>query len=255
MKNFILLPLLLLSAFYTIAQRSTIDYHDSIPMGKVTYMQITKNPLAKHKNGETILLFNRTKSLYIHTSYPKGYTSYQSELGIDVHDNGDPEGFPIYKMHIEKQIYYKTHTTIDKKKVVVRDTLGKIDWKILPEYKTLGRFKCQKAIGDFRGRTYEVWFSSEIPIPSGPHKLGGLPGLILEAQTLDGYVQFLFVNMEFSDTLNQYIVPPRGKYLKMNYEELHRAEDEFDAQYERERKARGVEITVSRDPGAIEIGN
>ncbi|HNL38731.1 MAG TPA: GLPGLI family protein [Saprospiraceae bacterium] len=206
-------------------------------------------------NGEATLLFNKSRSVYINNCAPKGYISYLTDSGTMVNESGDPEGFPIYKMHPEKQIYYKTHTVLSKKKAVVRDTLGAIPWEIFPEFKQFGPYSCQKAIGAFRGRTYEVWFAPDIPIPSGPYKLGGLPGLILEAQSIDGFVKFLFVKLEFSQATGSFIVPPHGKYLGLNYYELQIAEDEQSLQYEKEAKARGNEMTISRDPGAIEIGN
>jgi GLPGLI family protein len=64
----------------------------------------------------------------------------------------------------------------------VTESIPKIKWQISNEYKTLNSIKCQKAIGYFRGRNYEVWFANEIPVPFGPWKLNGLPGLILEAK-------------------------------------------------------------------------
>lgn len=65
---------------------------------------------------------------------------------------------------------------------IVKENLPKINWKIEDEFKTLSHIKCQKATGYFRGRTYSVWFAPSIPLPFGPWKLQGLPGLILEAQ-------------------------------------------------------------------------
>ena len=56
-----------------------------------------------------------------------------------------------------------------------------IDWKISEETKTMQDMVLQKAECDFRGRHYIAWFNPKIPIPDGPWKLRGLPGLILEA--------------------------------------------------------------------------
>lgn len=49
---------------------------------------------------------------------------------------------------------------------------------------------CRKATGYFRGRNYIAWFCSDIPIPYGPWKLGGLPGLIIKAYDSKGEISF-----------------------------------------------------------------
>ena len=53
-------------------------------------------------------------------------------------------------------------------------------WKIQPETKMFGNLKIQKATTTWSGRTWEAWFTPEIPFQEGPHKFGGLPGLIVE---------------------------------------------------------------------------
>ena len=72
----------------------------------------------------------------------------------------------------------------------VKDTARIISWELLPQTKNITSFKCQKAQGNFRGRTYTVWFTNDIPVSMGPWKLNGLPGLILEAT--DSLNQFQF---------------------------------------------------------------
>lgn len=52
-------------------------------------------------------------------------------------------------------------------------------WKLHNEVQTIGNFKCHKATTKFRGRKYEVWYTTEIPVNFGPWKFNGLPGLIL----------------------------------------------------------------------------
>ncbi|MFN8303826.1 MAG: GLPGLI family protein [Saprospiraceae bacterium] len=254
MKNIFILIYVLVSN-NIISQNSNISMGDSIPVGRVVYEQIIHSPYFKHLNGKAELCFNATRSSYSLCDIFKGNISYKAEDGLTVNDVGDSEGFPILKLHNERVIYYKTHTVIDKKMVVVRDTLGNIPWVIYNEFKRFGPYKCQKAIGYFRGRTYEAWFTPDIPIPSGPFKLGGLPGLILEAKSIDGQIEFLFSNLEFSPSLTQTIKVPHGKYLDMNYTDLQLEEERYMINWEKEAKARGSQITVSKAPGTIEIGN
>jgi len=77
-----------------------------------------------------------------------------------------------------------------QKNNLLKEDLPKIEWKIIDEFKTFNTLNCQKAVGYFRGRTYSVWFTSDIPLPFGPWKLNGLPGLIIEA--IDNKNQFYF---------------------------------------------------------------
>lgn len=72
-------------------------------------------------------------------------------------------------------------TSINNDKYIVSDS-RKMNWNILPEKKTINKFKTQKATLNFGGRTWTAWFTTEIPISDGPYKFHNLPGLIVKIE-------------------------------------------------------------------------
>jgi len=56
----------------------------------------------------------------------------------------------------------------------------KQQWIITDSIKNSNNLQVQKAITEFGGRSWIAWFSKDIPIPYGPYKFNGLPGLIME---------------------------------------------------------------------------
>ncbi|MDO5395786.1 MAG: GLPGLI family protein [Bacteroidales bacterium] len=80
--------------------------------------------------------------------------------------------------------------------LVYSDSMPNIEWEFLPDDNTsiLG-YECSKATTEFAGRQYTAWFTTEIPLPFGPYKFGGLPGLILKIA--DSEHQFIWEAMGF----------------------------------------------------------
>jgi len=68
------------------------------------------------------------------------------------------------------------------KDFLIKDTLKKQKWKIVMEQKVIKGYPCMKAVTEDTLYKVEVWFTSQIPVSSGPKGLYGLPGLILEAK-------------------------------------------------------------------------
>lgn len=79
-------------------------------------------------------------------------------------------------------------------------------------------YECFKATCNWRGRTWNVWFSPEIPLDNGPWKLSGLPGLILQAEDAIGQHAFKATGIVSS---NKEIIPNPGSYT---YESIPRVE-------------------------------
>ena len=77
----------------------------------------------------------------------------------------------------------------------IETAIPKIDWVIQTERRIVGGYSCQKAVGVFGGRTFYAWFAPDLPFHSGPWKLSGLPGLILEASDKDSELCFIFKDL------------------------------------------------------------
>jgi GLPGLI family protein len=112
----------------------------------------------------------------------------------------------------------------------VKDKARIISWELLNETKNINSFSCQKAIGNFRGRTYIVWFTNDIPVSLGPWKLNGLPGLILEATDSLNQYQFFAEKIELQMEVNTidtsgffnhtYITPIQERIIYVSFVEL-----------------------------------
>jgi hypothetical protein len=79
--------------------------------------------------------------------------------------------------------------------------------------------------------------------------LGGLPGLILEATSLDGKVKFLFSSLEVSDRIAGTIRMPMGKDLGMSYQAYLAEREQYNESRIKAAKAKGFDLSIT----ALEI--
>lgn len=54
-------------------------------------------------------------------------------------------------------------------------------WEETDETANVCGYTCRKAVGEYGGRKWQAWYAEEIPVPFGPWKISGLPGLVLKA--------------------------------------------------------------------------
>jgi GLPGLI family protein len=89
------------------------------------------------------------------------------------------------------------------------------EWTLHAEKADKLGYACQRATCSFGGRNYEAWFTTEIPLPCGPYKFGGLPGLILEIHDDRNHYSFEASGFE-KLTPPVPIACPTNKYNKLS---------------------------------------
>lgn len=75
-------------------------------------------------------------------------------------------------------------------KFVYEEPIPAMEWTLQQDTEVICGYPCRKATTSFRGRDWTVWYCPEIPIDNGPWKFGGLPGLILKAESADNEHKF-----------------------------------------------------------------
>ncbi|WP_199138682.1 GLPGLI family protein [Pedobacter sp. ASV12] len=85
---------------------------------------------------------------------------------------------------------------------LIEEDAPKISWKITKDTASFSGVHCQKATTYFKGRNWIAWYAPDMPFQSGPWKLNGLPGLIIEAYDEKKEVQFQFAGIDKVDETN-----------------------------------------------------
>lgn len=115
--------------------------------------------------------------------------------------------FRIFKDRSLSKLYHAEKIFQDK--LFYSQPISTISWKIHPESKEFLGYSVQKATTSFAGREYTAWFSPAIPIPDGPYKFSGLPGLILSLEDSDQEYIFSFAGIEKLKTAIDTYIPPK----------------------------------------------
>lgn len=119
-------------------------------------------------------------------------------------------------------------------------------WTLADEKQTILGHSCQKATCRFRGRDFEAWFATDVPIKGGPWKFGGLPGCILKVYDKDKLYVWEAVAIEQGPFLiSQY---PADFYPKTSRERIYKLQKRYNENY------RGAIGWISEDgttPGKV----
>lgn len=170
----------LILVFFTIIIKSQIGFQVVYEADyKLSYKDQTVNAITQED--AFALLMNEKESYYKNM---KKYVEDSLKYEKKVNDNTDfriglkyATNFPEYIGTTSGKIYV---TMPISNKSFKYEEPNNIKWKLFSEYKTIGKYKCQKAVAEKYGRNWIAWFTEEIPFPYGPYKFNKLPGLILE---------------------------------------------------------------------------
>lgn len=122
------------------------------------------------------LIIDGQKSIFTMKEEGQHHASLQDNT-IDLRNDSM---FSVYKDHESSSLIFE-FSDLNQKSHYYADTLFPMHWVTSETQKMIGGIPCFKAVTRFKGRGYTAWYAPTITINDGPWKLGGLPGLILEA--------------------------------------------------------------------------
>ena len=146
--------------------------------------------LSEKGDFDTVLYADDTHSQFVFDQKPK---SYKTNQGYDINL---PSEYYISDYNFQTQ-YIHDNRLLNE---VMLSSQWKNDlvWQITDEEKEIAGYKVRKATTDsygdkgfefYKGKAI-AWFTTDIPIPTGPERYYGLPGLIVELyyeRTREGY--------------------------------------------------------------------
>jgi len=144
--------------------------------------------------GKSASAYKSYDGLVADGQFKKAYAAAgpDGQSGINRHTEGSRTQY--YQYPGQQQLL--TKETLGFNEYLIRGRIPAIDWKIGADTATFGGLHCQKATCHFGGRDYTVWFCPDLPVHTGPWKLNGLPGVIVDAADSKNEVVFRFNGVE-----------------------------------------------------------
>jgi GLPGLI family protein len=202
MKKQLSLAVGLLAAFIS-AQAQKPDTAWLMVHYKFTHVEDTTN--RAHPYTENMVLFVG-KSASAYKSYDGLVADQQFKKAWAAAVASSPDGRPrinrmgvgsrtqYYQYPVDQKLFTKDGLMVND--YLIESPMPAIDWTISGDTATFGGLHCQKATGHFRGRDYIVWFCPDLPVHTGPWKLNGLAGVIVDARDTKNEVVFAFDGVE-----------------------------------------------------------
>lgn len=193
-----LLILLSFINFFIYGQTTTVIYElspDKAELNKLLNKKEKHNLPKKYSN-----IINDSYSLEFTLDITDNKTFYKEIPSLDIESR---KNINITKMADLSNFVFTSkkgnNFTVLKESPFIEEfliELPNIIWQIEAKEKYILNMKCLKAKGEYSvlsgdkyiTSTVEAWFSPDIPLPFGPGRFSGLPGLILELKTSNHFI-------------------------------------------------------------------
>ncbi|KFF01901.1 GLPGLI family protein [Chryseobacterium luteum] len=131
--------------------------------------------------------------LLIHGEESKFYSEKQYD--IDSLRNNGFKGFAVGDNSF--MVIRKPQNVVSKYYFIFRDAYKitesvNLNWTIEKEIVKKYNYTCQRATLSYKGRSWEAWFTQDLPIQEGPYIFKGLPGLIVYMKDKTNSYEFSF---------------------------------------------------------------
>ncbi len=106
-------------------------------------------------------------------------------------------------------IDFKSNTVVNgymPASIIIRGS-GRLEssaWSLTEETGELDGYKTKKAVGEYYGRKWTIWYAEEIPYNVGPWLFWGAPGLIVKAEDEDKIFSFYMIYVEELSSKSRY---------------------------------------------------
>ena len=212
----------------------------------LSYLRDSTRPENKSTDIQTLLIGKQISKYYSQKSLDHNRHIKEKFEGADAYPSF-PSG--VWSIEVFKNYPQGKETVTDigsalKGNYVYEEELPAPNWTIINERQTILSYNCQKAVTRFQGREYIAWFAPDIPIPNGPWKLGGLPGLILKlSDSKDNFV-FECKGMENLKEKMEVIKYYSVDYIRLSRHDWHKLSQRFHDDFIKYQNALGVEVIM-----------
>lgn len=191
--------------------------------GTVTYEEVMKFDIQLDnmtpEMQEMLPKENRSKTRLYFNDYASRYENADQGEDAAIEHESEGGGMRIMISQPENIVYrdFKNEKIIEQKEFMTRIFLiesdfPKDEWKFTGNQKMILNYPCQEAIKQEGENLVSVWFTSAIPVSSGPGEFGNLPGLILLVESNDGDRTIIAKSIDLEDVdMKNLLKPKKGK--------------------------------------------
>ena len=191
-------------------------------------LKIAKSMTQYSSHFEEVEEDSLAKWLYDH---PKA-TAYPSFTWLQGHNHERWIEYQYSNIHVKDRVleeWAAMPQAIEEDNLVYSETFPLQKWKTDSETKTICGYTCMKATCTWRGRDYTAWYSPQIPVPYGPWKFGGLPGLIMAVSDATG--EYSWEAVAVNKGSFPIFAPRRKKYTRSTREKVLKLQRQLNEDY------------------------